>query len=65
MLPISAALSDRHLDVECRGAQEAIAGYAASHPRAWATLAPVFEQTLGAPVQELPLVALELADRRR
>jgi deazaflavin-dependent oxidoreductase (nitroreductase family) len=46
-------------------AKEAIADYAAKHPRAWATLAPVFAETLGAPVQELPLVALDLADSHR
>jgi deazaflavin-dependent oxidoreductase (nitroreductase family) len=40
-------------------AQETIAGYAAKHPRTWATLAPVFAETLGAPVQDLPLIALE------
>jgi len=46
-------------------AQAAIGAYAAKHPRAWAALAPVFAATLGAPVQELPLIALELAGRPR
>jgi deazaflavin-dependent oxidoreductase (nitroreductase family) len=41
-------------------AQEAMDGYAASHPRSWAALAPVFETTLGARAHELPLIALEL-----
>jgi deazaflavin-dependent oxidoreductase (nitroreductase family) len=49
--------------------------YAAAHPRAWAMLRPVFEETLGAAITEagtqLPLVALDLrasvtrAGRRR
>jgi deazaflavin-dependent oxidoreductase (nitroreductase family) len=42
-------------------AQQAVDGYAASHPRSWAALAPVFETTLGAPAHELPLIALELS----
>jgi deazaflavin-dependent oxidoreductase (nitroreductase family) len=43
---------------------EALAAYAASHPRAWASLKPVFEATLGARIDQqattLPMVALEL-----
>jgi deazaflavin-dependent oxidoreductase (nitroreductase family) len=43
---------------------EALADYAAAHPRAWRTLRPVFETTLGAQIDDhttsLPLVALEL-----
>jgi deazaflavin-dependent oxidoreductase (nitroreductase family) len=46
-------------------AAAALAGYAAAHPRAWATLKPVLEQTLGARIgedrsNELPLLALHL-----
>jgi deazaflavin-dependent oxidoreductase (nitroreductase family) len=40
----------------------ALTDYAASHPRAWATLQPVFEQTLDGPAAALPLIALDLAD---
>lgn len=40
----------------------ALREYAARHPRAWAQLKPVFEETLGAPINEsgtaLPLVRL-------
>lgn len=47
----------------------ALTSYAASHPRTWATLKPVFEATLGAPIGDegtsLPLIALDLADDRR
>lgn len=43
-------------------ATEALRHYASRHPRAWAGLAPVFEQTLGAPINEsgttLPMVRL-------
>ena len=41
----------------------ALAAYATDHPRAWRTLRPVFENTLGAQISEdattLPLLALE------
>lgn len=41
---------------------EVLGRYAARHPRAWAKLRPVFEQTLGAPITEagteLPMVRL-------
>jgi len=44
-------------------ATDALASYAAAHPRAWRTLKPVFEATLGAEIGErattLPLVALD------
>jgi deazaflavin-dependent oxidoreductase (nitroreductase family) len=47
-------------------AAEALQNYAAIHPRAWAGLAPVFEQTLGEPIKEsgttLPMVRLTLTD---
>jgi deazaflavin-dependent oxidoreductase (nitroreductase family) len=47
----------------------ALTAYAASHPRAWATLKPVFEATLGARIDNegtsLPMIALDLADGRR
>lgn len=40
--------------------------YAHAHPRSWATLRPVLEQTLGATIgehgTELPVVAVDLAD---
>ena len=39
----------------------ALAAYARRHRFAWAALKPVFEEALGAPVSELPLVALDLA----
>lgn len=42
----------------------ALTAYSAAHPRAWATLKPVLEATLGASIDAqstgLPLVALEL-----
>lgn len=42
----------------------ALASYAGKHPRAWATLRPVFEETLGVPITDreasLPMVALDL-----
>lgn len=42
---------------------DALAAYAGTHPRAWRTLKPVFETTLGAEISEqgatLPLVALD------
>ena len=42
----------------------ALASYADKHPRAWATLRPVFEETLGVPITDreasLPMVALDL-----
>jgi deazaflavin-dependent oxidoreductase (nitroreductase family) len=48
-------------------AAAAFDAYATRHPRAWALLRPVFEQTMGARVDRsgisLPLVALDLADR--
>jgi len=47
-------------------AASALAAYAARRPRAWATLKPVFEETLGARIDNqeasLPLIALDLAD---
>lgn len=50
------------------GAAEAAAAlrrYASAHPRAWASLRPVLEQTLGARIEaegtELPMVALRCA----
>lgn len=50
-------------------AAAAMAAYAGRHPRAWTRLRPVFEQTLGARIDSqattLPLIALELADRRQ
>lgn len=46
----------------------ALTAYARRHPRAWAALKPVFETTLGARIGSdgttLPLIALDLADRR-
>lgn len=39
----------------------ALAAYARRHRFAWAALRPVFEETLGAPVGQLPLVSLGLA----
>lgn len=45
-------------------ATAALSSYASAHPRAWRTLKPVFETTLGAEIGEqattLPLVALDL-----
>lgn len=44
-----------------------IAAYVAEHPRAWASLNPVFEATLGAPVEgphaALPLVRFDVVPR--
>lgn len=46
-------------------AKSAVEAYATRHPRAWARLRPVFEETLGAKIQPdgtaLPLIRLELA----
>jgi deazaflavin-dependent oxidoreductase (nitroreductase family) len=46
-----------------QAAADALRRYAAAHPRAWARLRPVFEQTLGASITEagtrLPLIALD------
>lgn len=43
--------------------------YAAAHPRAWAKMRPVLEQTLGQPIgpgaATLPLVAFDVAGARR
>lgn len=48
-------------------ARQALSRYVTEHPRAWRALRPVFEQTLGATINEqgtsLPLVALTI-DRR-
>lgn len=38
----------------------ALATYAAAHPRAWASLKPVLEHTLGAEAGDLPMVRLDL-----
>lgn len=47
----------------------ALTAYAARHPRAWATLKPVFEATLGARIDSqgtsLPMIALDLASSRQ
>jgi len=44
-----------------------IAAYGEQHPRAWAQFSPVFERTLGAPVEgenaALPLVRLEVVPK--
>jgi deazaflavin-dependent oxidoreductase (nitroreductase family) len=46
-------------------AASALAAYAGRHPRAWAAVKPVFEETLGARVDAektwLPLIAIDLA----
>jgi deazaflavin-dependent oxidoreductase (nitroreductase family) len=41
-------------------AEAALAAYAAARPRAWATLKPALEKTLGAEAGDLPMVALDL-----
>ena len=52
----------RHLNSE--EASASLAAFAVAHPRAWGTLKPVLEATLGARIgdqgTDLPLVALEL-----
>jgi hypothetical protein len=49
-------------------AAAALTAYARAHPRAWAALQPVFENTLGARIDSngtsLPLIALDLACAR-
>ena len=49
-------------------AAAALTAYARRHPRAWATLKPVFEATLGTRIDSdgtsLPMVALDLAESR-
>ena len=46
----------------------ALTAYARAHPRAWAALRPVFENTLGARIDSdgtsLPMIALDLGDSR-
>jgi deazaflavin-dependent oxidoreductase (nitroreductase family) len=46
----------------------ALIACARRHPRSWAALKPVFEATLGAPINSdgtsLPLIVLDLGDRR-
>ena len=46
----------------------ALTAYARAHPRAWAALRPVFENTLGARIDSegtsLPMIALDLASGR-
>ncbi|MEZ5185484.1 MAG: nitroreductase family deazaflavin-dependent oxidoreductase [Candidatus Nanopelagicales bacterium] len=55
----------RRLDSEA--AAETLRQYAQVHPKAWANLLPVLEETLGQPIDDkgtgLPVVALELADQ--
>lgn len=49
--------------VAAADAASIIAAYAEQHPRAWARLSPVFEATLGAPLDDpgsLPLVRLDV-----
>lgn len=52
----------RRLDAQA--AAECLARYSVAHPRAWSTLRPVLEQTLGASIDadgaDIPLVALDL-----
>ncbi len=46
----------------------ALTAYIARHPRAWARLRPVIEETLGRPVSrgsDLPLIALVLQQLER
>ena len=61
--PATASVLDRS------AAEAALTRYAAAHPRAWRTLRPVLERTLGAPITEaatpLPLVALDLTEPAR
>jgi len=49
-------------------ATAALTAYARAHPRAWAALRPVFENTLGARIDSdgtnLPMIALDLAGAR-
>jgi deazaflavin-dependent oxidoreductase (nitroreductase family) len=63
--PASAAIA-RPLDPAESAA--IIAEYVAEHPRTWASLSPVFEATLGAPVEgpdaALPLVRFDVIARR-
>jgi deazaflavin-dependent oxidoreductase (nitroreductase family) len=53
--------------LEAQDASAVLRRYASRHPRAWKQLRPVFEQTLGAPINDegtsLPLVRLDF--RRR
>ncbi len=44
-------------------AEAALGSYAKRHPRAWRTMKPIMENTLGAAVAELPMVELRLAPR--
>ena len=50
--------------LSAEGAAACLARYATAHPRAWAKLRPVLEETLGARIGEsgtdLPMVSLEL-----
>ena len=53
--PATARILTRHQ------ARAALAACAAARPRAWATLEPALEKTLGAEAGDLPMVALDLA----
>jgi deazaflavin-dependent oxidoreductase (nitroreductase family) len=41
-------------------ASAVLAHYKARHPKAWARAKPVFEATLGAPLDQMPFVALDM-----
>ncbi|PZS13378.1 MAG: nitroreductase family deazaflavin-dependent oxidoreductase [Pseudonocardiales bacterium] len=60
----AATAAAHQLDDEA--ASRALGRYAGAHPRAWAKLRPILEETLGARIDErgtdLPLVALDLID---
>ena len=61
--PVS-AIADR-LDAGASAAS--LSRYAAAHPRSWAKLRPILEQTLGTRINErgteLPMIAIDLVDR--
>ena len=44
-------------------ARAALADYQRAHPHAWARLRGVLEETLGAPVEDLPMVRFQLQNR--
>jgi len=53
--------------LDANAAAASLGRYTAAHPRSWAKLRPVLEETLGTPIDEhgteLPMIALDLVDQ--
>lgn len=50
--------------LDANASAAALGRYASAHPRAWAQLRPVLEQTLGTRVGQPPTVAIDLLDNK-